>query len=324
MRTALITGVNGQDGSYLAEFLLKRGYRVIGYLRDSSSTRQWIPPDVQLEFGDLGDRRALQAIIRKHIPNEIYNLAARASSAQLVADPVSTAEINGLAVAKLLEEIRVADSGIRFCQASSSEMFGEVVESPQHEGTPFRPRNPYGVAKLFAHGMVSAYRRNFGTFACSAILFNHESPRRGTDFVTRKITAAVAQIKAGRADSVHLGSLDATRDWGFAGDYVRAMWRMLQQESPDDYVVATGRSHSVRELCEVAFSHVGLDYRDHVRTDVSATRAPERMPLIGDATKARTILAWQPTMSFKQMVQAMVDADLEAVASRDELGPTRV
>lgn len=317
MPTALITGINGQDGSYLAELLLDRGYRVVGLMRSDATARQQridhLQHSIELVHGSLLDERGLRQIIEKYRPNEFYNLAARASSSQLFADPVLTGDFNGLAIARMLEAIRNVDATIRFCQASSSEMFGEASQSPQNEATPFRPRNPYGVAKLFAHGMVGTYRENFGLFACSGILFNHESPRRGPEFVTRKITMAVARINAGLADSLQLGNLEATRDWGYAADYVHAMWRMLQAQSPDDYVVATGESHSVREFCDIAFARVGLDYRTHVQVDARAQRAPESVRLVGDATKARTALGWRPTLSFERLVHMMVDADMEVL-----------
>lgn len=317
MPTALITGINGQDGSYLAELLLDRGYRVVGLMRSDATARQQridhLQHSIELVHGSLLDERGLRQIIEKYRPNEFYNLAARASSSQLFADPVLTGDFNGLAIARMLEAIRNVDATIRFCQASSSEMFGEASQSPQNEATPFRPRNPYGVAKLFAHGMVGTYRENFGLFACSGILFNHESPRRGPEFVTRKITMAVARINAGLADSLQLGNLQATRDWGYAADYVHAMWRMLQAQSPDDYVVATGESHSVREFCDIAFARVGLDYRRHVQVDPRAQRPLESVPLVGDATKAGTVLGWRPTLSFERLVHMMVDADMEVL-----------
>jgi GDPmannose 4,6-dehydratase len=320
MQTALITGINGQDGSYLAELLLGRGYRVIGLIRPDALSRceriEHLRPGIELIEGSLLDEKCLRRILEQHTPREIYNLAARASSTQLFSDPVLTADFNGLAVVKMLEAIRTVDNTMRFCQASSSEMFGEALESPQNELTPFRPRNPYGVAKLFAHGMVGSYRERFGVFACSGILFNHESPRRGPEFVTRKITMGVARIKAGLADSLHLGSLEAIRDWGYAGDYVRAMWQMLQAQAPDDYVIATGESHAVREFCEIAFTHVGLDYRDHVQVDPNAHRPPESVRLVGDATKARSVLGWRQTVSFGQLVRMMIDADAVNLAGQ--------
>jgi GDPmannose 4,6-dehydratase len=316
MRSALITGVNGQDGSYLAEFLLARGYRVIGLVREDAGDRldriRHIRSQLDIVPGDLLDDALLRRVLEAHRPDEVYNFAARASSSQLLTDPTLTAEYNGLAVVRMLEAIRTVNPGIRLCQASSSEMFGSVAQSPQNELTPFRPRNPYGVAKLFAHGMVGTYRENFGVFGCSAILFNHESPRRGAEFVTRKISMSVARIRAGLARSLPLGDLDVTRDWGFAGDYVRAMWQMLQTENADDYVVATGISHSVREFCALAFDRVGLDYRAYVQTDPRARRARESIPFLGDAGKAQRELGWQPSISFEQLVNLMVDADIVA------------
>jgi GDPmannose 4,6-dehydratase len=320
MPSALITGVNGQDGSYLAEWLLGRGYEVIGLVREDAGDRldriRHLRSQLQIVQGSLLDDALLRRVLEQHRPDEVYNFAARASSSQLLTDPTLTAEYNGLAVVRMLEAIRTVNPQIRICQASSSEMFGAVSQSPQNELTPFRPRNPYGVAKLFAHGMVGTYRENFGVFGCSAILFNHESPRRGPEFVTRKISLSVARIRAGLARSLLLGDLDVTRDWGFAGDYVRAMWQMLQAEVADDYVVATGVSHSVREFCELAFERVGLDYRAYVQTDPQARRAPESIPFVGDASKARRELGWQPSLSFEQLVTMMVDADMLAEPAR--------
>lgn len=299
----------------MADLLLARGYRVVGMVRPGSTTGgdriAHIRERVDLVEGDLLEENSLRSLIELHRPTEIYNLAARASSSQLFQGPVLTAEFNGVAVARLLEAIRQVDATIRFFQASSSEMFGNSLESPQHELTPFRPRNPYGVAKLFAHGMVGTYRDSYGIFACSGILFNHESPRRGREFVTRKVSLGAARIRAGLAESLQLGSLDATRDWGYAGDYVEAMWRMLQAPKPGDYVLATGETHSVRELCEVAFARVGLDYRRYVVTDAGAQRPQEPTRLVGDASKARAVLGWQPRVSFPQLVHMMVDADVE-------------
>jgi GDPmannose 4,6-dehydratase len=318
MPRALITGINGQDGSYLAELLLERNYHVIGLMREGAQSRQQriahLSGRVELVSGSLLNEAFLGNLLAEYRPDEVYNFAARASSSQLLLDPVRTGDFNGLAVARILEAIRTVSPATRFCQASSSEMFGDTTASPQTETTPFRPRNPYGVAKLFAHGMVRTYRENFGVFACSSILFNHESPRRGPEFVTRKITMGVARIKCGLADSLQLGSLEAARDWGYAADYVHAMWRMLQAATADDYVVATGQSRSVREFCEVAFNHAGLDYRDHVRVDPAAQRSPELVPLVGDAAKARRVLGWRPTVSFEQLVRMMVDADLAELA----------
>jgi GDPmannose 4,6-dehydratase len=313
VKTALITGVSGQDGSYLAELLLAEGYRVLGLVRAADSIRhenlRHIRERIEFVDADLCDLESLKRLVGVHRPSEIYHLAARASSRTLVSDPVLTGEVNGLAAARILEAVRLVDPGIRVCQASSSEVFGKASESPQNESTPFRPRNPYGVAKLFAQGMVMSYREHYGLFACSCILFNHESPRRGPEFVTRKITRGAVRIKAGSAKVLELGDLDATRDWGYALDYVRAMRLMLQAAAPDDYVLATGESHSVREFCEIAFSHLGLDYRKFVVSGTASSRPRESARLVGDAGKARRVLGWKPTVSFKELVELMVDAD---------------
>jgi GDPmannose 4,6-dehydratase len=313
-QTALVTGISGQDGSYIAELLLERGYRVVGLSHSSlPNSRLWVERvkrRIELASLPVIDVPVFQRLLQEYRPREIYNCAARASSSHLFADPVLTGEVNGMAVLKMLEAIRITDPTIRFCQASSSEMFGYPEASPQNERTPFKPRNPYGVAKLFAHQMVGTYREDFGLFACSSILFNHESPRRSLELVTRKISMGVAKIKVGLADSLELGSLDATRDWGYAPDYVRAMWLMLQADRADDYVLATGHSHSVREFCQVAFEHVGLDYRDYVQVDSAMERSPEPFTRVGDATRARTVLGWRPKVSFPELVHIMVDADL--------------
>lgn len=312
--SALIAGVNGQDGSYLAELLLAKGYRVLGTVRPDSRQRlariAHIVKDLRVLDLDLMNRPAMQRIIEEHRPAEIYNLAARASSSQLHVDPVLTAEYNGIAVAHLLESIRAADTSIRFCQASSSEMFGNTDRSPQDERTPFCPRNPYGAAKLYAHWMTANYRDSQGLFACSAILFNHESPRRGHEFVTRKVCRAAAMIQAGRQSKLELGDLEARRDWGFAGDYVRAMWMMLQAPAAADYVIATGETHSVRELCEIAFRRVGLDYRQHVVENPGDKRPPESIQLVGDPSRARKDLGWSRSKSFVELIEMMVDADV--------------
>jgi GDPmannose 4,6-dehydratase len=315
--TALITGITGQDGSYLAEFLLARGYRVVGLVRPDSPGRYdrlaACRHLVQLVTGSLLDQSRLQSIIEEFRPTEIYNFAARASSAQLFSEPLLTSEYNGLAVVQLLELIRLVDPTIRFCQASSSEMFGNSGEYPQSETTPFRPRNPYGIAKLFAHQMVGSYRANHDIFACSSILFNHESPRRGLDFVTRKISMAAARIAAGLESRLVLGSLDAIRDWGYAVDYVRAMWQMLQASKPGDYVLGTGVGHSVAQFCDVAFRHVGLDYGNHVVQDPGVKRPPESTPLIGDSRRAQNTLRWSHSVSFEELVCMMVDADVQSL-----------
>jgi GDPmannose 4,6-dehydratase len=316
-QTALITGITGQDGSYLAELLLERGYRVIGTVRPHAAVKYerigQIRGSIELAEVDLLDAAALQELVERHRPAEIYNLAARASSSQLFSDPVLTGEYNALTVARLLEAICKTDTRIRFCQASSSEMFGKSRESPQSEATPFYPRNPYGIAKLAGHWFVVNYRETHNIFACSSILFNHESPRRGREFVTRRITTAVARIQAGLQSELGLGDLEARRDWGYAADYVRGMWQMLQAPAAGDYVLATGETHSVREFCEIAFSRAGLDYRNHVVVDPAYRRDPEAVQLVGDATKAARDLGWQPTVSFRELVHMMVDADMKAL-----------
>ena len=312
--TALITGVTGQDGSYLAEFLLEKGYHVIGMVRRSSTVNftriEHIQDDITLVSGDLLDQGSLMALLREYRPTEVYNLAAQSFVPTSWQQPVFTGEVTALGVTRMLEAIRAVDPGIRFYQASSSEMFGKVQEVPQTERTPFYPRSPYGVAKVYGHWITVNYRESFNIFACSGILFNHESSRRGLEFVTRKVTHAVARIALGLTDHVSLGNLDARRDWGYAGDYVRAMWLMLQQDAPDDYVVGTGETHSVQELCEVAFAHVGLDYRDYVRQDPRFMRPAEVDLLISNPAKARARLGWQPEVSFQQLIEMMVDADL--------------
>ena len=313
-RTALITGVTGQDGSYLAEFLLAKGYQVIGMVRRSSTenfTRiEAIQDDITIVSGDLLDQGSLMSLLREYHPTEVYNLAAQSFVPTSWQQPVFTGEVTALGVTRMLEAIRAVDPTIRFYQASSSEMFGKVQQVPQTERTPFYPRSPYGVAKVYGHWITVNYRESFNLFACSGILFNHESPRRGLEFVTRKVTHAVAKIKLGMADHVSLGNLDSQRDWGYAGDYVRAMWLMLQQESPDDYVVGTGETHSVQELCEAAFGHAGLDWHDFVRQDARFMRPAEVDLLISDPSKAKTKLGWVPEVSFKQLIEMMVDADI--------------
>lgn len=309
--TAIITGVSGQDGHHLAELLLSQGYRVVGTARDAAAARMSANPSVELVEWDLRDEAVFIDLLRRVRPREIYNFAAYASGAGMFDDPVGIGDINGLAVARMLEAARSVDPAIRFCQASSSELFGaEPDESPQSETTRLLPRSPYGAAKLYAHTMVGIYRRHYGLFACSAIFFNHESPRRSRDFVTRKITDAAARIRLGLADELVLGNLEARRDWGFCGDYMRAAWLMLQSPAADDYVVATGRTHSVREFCQHAFDHVGLDYRAYVREDPGAYRPAEARPLVGDATKAAQRLGWSPQVAFAELVAMMVDTDL--------------
>jgi len=316
-KRALITGITGQDGSYLAEFLLEKGYKVFGLVRRSSTINferlAHLQDRIELLPGDLLDQSSLMTAISQSEAEEVYNLASQSFVPTSWNQPVLTGEFTALGVTRMLEAIRVVNPGIRFYQASSSEMFGAVQESPQSESTRFHPRSPYGVAKLYGHWITVNYRESYGIFACSGILFNHESPRRGLEFVTRKVSYGVARIKLGLERKLSLGNLDAERDWGFTGDYVRAMWLMLQQEEPRDYVVATGLTHSVRRLVEVAFAHVGLDYRDHIQTDPALLRPAEVYHLKGDAAKARRELGWQPTVTFEQLVAMMVDADLEAL-----------
>ena len=317
VRTALITGITGQDGSYLAEFLLEKGYRVVGMTRRSSTATNeriaHLHGRLELVQGDLLDQASLVAALRDARPDEVYNLAAQSFVPTSWNQPVLTGEFTGLGVTRMLEAIRQVDGGIRFYQASSSEMFGKVREVPQTELTPFHPRSPYGVAKAYGHFLTVNYRESYGMFAVSGILFNHESPRRGLEFVTRKVTDGAARVARGLTDRLPLGNLDAERDWGFAGDYVRAMWSMLQQDTPVDYVVATGISHSVRDLCRVAFERVGLDFRQHVDEDPALFRPAEVDHLRGDASKARAELGWEPVVGFDELVGMMVDADMERV-----------
>jgi len=314
---ALITGITGQDGAYLAEFLLGKGYEVHGMVRRSSTDSferiAHVRDRLVLHHADLLDQLSIVSLVQDIRPREIYNLAAQSFVPTSWLQPLLTGEFTALGVTRVLEAVRLVDRNIRFYQASSSEMFGKVREEPQTESTPFWPRSPYGAAKVYGHWITVNYRESYDIFACSGILFNHESPLRGKEFVTRKITDAVARIKLGVQEKLKLGNLDAKRDWGFAGDYVQAMWMMLQQDTPGDYVVATGRAHSVREFVELAFGHVGLDWRKYVETDPDLFRPAEVNVLRGDATKARTVLGWQPKVSFAQLVRMMVDADLERV-----------
>jgi GDPmannose 4,6-dehydratase len=314
-KTALITGITGQDGSYLAELLLDEGYEVIGMVRRSSTVNferiAHVQDRVSLVAGDLLDEISLIGILREHRPAEVYNLAAQSFVQTSWTQPVLTGETTALGVTRVLDAIRIADPDIRFYQASSSEMFGKVQEVPQNEKTPFYPRSPYGVAKVYGHWITVNYRESYGLHASSGMLFNHESPRRGLEFVTRKVSHGVARIAAGMDDKLFLGNLDAQRDWGFAGDYVRAMWLMLQRDQPDDFVVSTGETHSVRELCEIAFAHVGLDWHEHVVVDDKFLRPAEVDLLVGDATKAKTELKWEKTVTFADLVAMMVDADVE-------------
>ena len=318
-RTALITGITGQDGSYLAELLLEKGYRVAGMVRRASTENfervTHLRDRIELRQGDLLDQLSLISLLREIRPDEVYNLAAQSFVPTSWVQPVLTAEFDAVGVTRMLEALRLAAPEARFYQASSSEMFGQVRETPQRETTPFYPRSPYGVAKVYGHFITVNYRESYDLFACSGILFNHESPRRGLEFVTRKVSDGVARIKLGLASELSLGNLEARRDWGFAGDYVEAMWRMLQHDVPDDYVVAMGETHSVRELVEVAFGAVGLDWHDHVRTDAALLRPAEVDTLIGDPSKAQRVLGWQPRVSFPELVEMMVRSDLARLAS---------
>jgi GDPmannose 4,6-dehydratase len=320
MPTALITGITGQDGSYLAEFLLEKGYRVVGIVRRSSTTPYerigHLVDRIELVSADLLDQTSLTDAVSEYAPDEIYNLAAQSFVQTSWTQPVLTGEFTALGVTRMLEAMKKAAPKARFYQASSSEMFGKVHESPQRETTPFYPRSPYGVAKVYGHWITVNYRESFGLYAVSGILFNHESPRRGLEFVTRKVTDAVARIKLGRAKDVTLGKLDSRRDWGFAGDYVDAMWRMLQRDEPEDYVIGTGHTCSVRDLCEAAFGCVGLDYREHVTQDPKFFRPAEVDLLVADPTRAREELGWVPKVSFKSLVEMMVEADLERQRAR--------
>jgi GDPmannose 4,6-dehydratase len=317
-KRAIVTGITGQDGSYLAELLLEKGYEVIGVVRRSSSPNLWriqhLVDRVTLRPADLLDQLSLLRLIQDVKPDEIYNLAAMSFVPASWDQPLLTGDYNSQGVTRLLEAIRHVDTSIKLYQASSSEMYGRVREVPQTELTPFYPRSPYGVSKVFGHYITVNYRESYNMFAVSGILFNHESPRRGLEFVTRKVTEGVARIKLGLSDHLPLGNLDACRDWGFAGDYVRAMWMMLQQDQADDYVIATGVSHSVRQLVETAFSHVGLDWQKYVRVDPAFLRPAEVDHLIGDASKAKRILGWEPSVSFQALVSMMVDADLATLS----------
>lgn len=314
---ALITGITGQDGSYLAELLLGKGYEVFGLVRRSSTeTFERINPiknQLTLLQADLTDQVSMVDVISQVRPREVYNLAAQSFVPTSWRQPILTGDVTALGVTRVLEAIRVVDKSIRFYQASSSEMFGKVQETPQRESTPFYPRSPYGVAKVYGHWITVNYRESYDIFAVSGILFNHESPRRGLEFVTRKVTDGAARIKLGLEQELLLGNLDSQRDWGFAKDYVRAMWLMLQQDEPDDYVVSSGETHTVGEMCEIAFSHVGLNYRDHVRVDPQFYRPAEVHQLLGDSTKARRKLGWQPEVDFPGLIRMMVDADMARV-----------
>jgi GDPmannose 4,6-dehydratase len=311
---ALITGITGQDGSYLAEFLLEKGYEVYGIVRRSSLEKfdriEAITEKIRFVEGDLTDQSSLDQALQQLKPDELYNLAAQSFVPVSWNQPVLTADVTGLGALRVMEAIRKHSPQTRFLQASSSEMFGKVLEKPQTEKTPFHPRSPYGVAKVFGHHITVNYRESYGIYACSSICFNHESPRRGSEFVTRKVTQTVAKIKLGVADKLKMGNIDAQRDWGFAGDYIRAMWLMLQQPHADDYVIATGETHSVQELLELAFSRAGLDWKKYVEIDPKLVRPAEVDYLCGDASKAKKVLGWTPQVNFKQLVEMMVDADL--------------
>ncbi len=318
--TALITGITGQDGSYLADFLLTQGYRVAGMVRRSSTENferiEHLRGRVEICQADLLDQLSLINLLREVRPREVYNLASQSFVPTSWQQPVLTGEFTALGVTRMLEAVRLVDREIRFYQASSSEMFGKAQEVPQSERTPFYPRSPYGVAKVYGHWITVNYRESYGLFACSGILFNHESPRRGKEFVTRKVTDGAARITRGLADQLPLGNLEARRDWGYAGDYVEAMWRMLQQGTPDDYVIATGETHAVKELCEIAFARAGLAWQDHVVVDPTLVRPAEVDLLLGDASKAKRVLGWTPKVSFRQLVEMMVDADIARVSGR--------
>jgi GDPmannose 4,6-dehydratase len=320
MPTAIITGITGQDGSYLAELLLTKGYRVIGVARRSSTVNyeriEHLLDDLTVVQGDLQDQGSLLSLLEEYKPDEVYNLAAQSFVPTSWNQPALTGDVTALGVTRILEAIRFVNPKIRFYQASSSEMFGKVLEVPQNEDTPFYPRSPYGVAKVYGHWITVNYRESFDIFATSGILFNHESPRRGLEFVTRKISNAVAKIKLGIAKELRLGNLESQRDWGFAGDYVVAMWLMLQQEKPDNYVIGMGETHSVREFCEVAFSHVDLDYKDFVVVDERFYRPAEVDLLISDPAKSRKELKWEPAVSFKELVTMMVDADMARLGKK--------
>ncbi len=315
MKRALITGITGQDGSYLAEFLLGKGYEVYGMVRRSSTVNyeriSHIQDRLKLMQGDLLDQNSLMEALRISEPDEVYNLGAQSFVPTSWNQPVLTGEFTALGVTRMLEAIHTVNPKIRFYQASSSEMFGKIRETPQNERTPFHPRSPYGVAKVYGHWITVNYRESYGIFCCSGILFNHESPRRGLEFVSRKVTSAAAKIKLGLQKELKMGNLDARRDWGFAGDYVEAMWLMLQQKEPEDYVIATGISHSVKDLIKVAFDHVGLDWEEYVVSDPKLFRPAEVDCLLGDPRKAKSILGWQPKVTFEELIRMMVDADLQ-------------
>ena len=314
MVSILITGITGQDGSYLAELLINKGYNVVGVVRNLEQATDKIRPAflnrVSLHQWDMLNQEGIIEALQRYKIAEVYNLAAYSSGAGMYDDPIAIGDINGLGLTRILEAIRVVDKNIKICQASSSEMFGETIETPQSEETKFYPRSPYGAAKLYAHYLIRIYRQRYGIFACSAILYNHESPRRGLGFVTKKIIHKAVRIKLGLSNQLCLGNLDSYRDWGFAGDYVNAMWLMLQNSFADDYIVATGEIHSIREFCECAFSYLGLDYRDYVHVESDLYRPIESIQLVGDFGKARKILGWKPTVNFFDLVKMMVDEEM--------------
>jgi GDPmannose 4,6-dehydratase len=324
MPTALITGIGGQDGSYLSELLLEKGYQVVGTVPNADAENidriRHLLTRLRIVRDDLLDQDRIESVLLDNRPSEIYNFAANSVLAASFQQPILATMVLAMGVTRILEAIRKAAPKARFFQASSSEIFGKPAEVPQSETTPFHPRNPYGVSKAYGHLMTMTYRENYGLYACSGILYNHESPRRSPYFVTRKITRAAARIKMGLDTEVRLGNLDARRDWGFAGDYVRAMWLMLQQDRPDDFVLATGETHSVRDLCEEAFGHVGLDYRRHVVPEAESFRPPETAQLVGNPAKANRVLGWRPTIAFRDMVRMMVDSDIEEIRSTGATG----
>jgi GDPmannose 4,6-dehydratase len=319
MKTALITGVSGQDGAFMADHLLERGYRVYGGARDVCNAGAALPANlrgkVEIVSWNMSDLSGMKKLLTQLRPSEIYNFAAHSTGSGMFDDPLDMSDINGIAVTRILEAIKTVNPKIRLCQASSREIFGEALEAPQTETTRTNPRSPYGAAKLYADCMIRIYRHRYGLHAGSAILFNHESPRRSHQFVTRKITHEAVRIKLGLTHALHLGNLDTQRDWGFAGDYVNAMWLMLQQDKADDYVIATGEAHTVREFCELAFGRLNLDYRDHVREDPASYRPSEPAPLVGSSAKARQELGWEPKVSFRELVHKMVDADLRDLSA---------
>ncbi|HNX63849.1 MAG TPA: GDP-mannose 4,6-dehydratase [Oscillospiraceae bacterium] len=319
MKNALITGITGQDGSYLAELLLEKGYKVYGLKRRTSDLNygnvSHLINDIEFIYADMTDIPSLITAVKKSQPDEVYNLAAQSFVQTSWEQPILTGEVDGMGVTNILEALKMVKPESHFYQASTSEMFGKVQAIPQCETTPFYPRSPYGVAKLYAHWITTNYRESYDMFACSGILFNHESPRRGLEFVTRKVSMAVARIKNGLQNDLFLGNLDSKRDWGFAGDYVKAMWLMLQQETPDDYVIATGETHTIREMCEVAFNYAGLNYEDYVKIDPRFFRPAEVEILLGDPTKAKKALGWELSVSFKQLIEMMVQSDLDKISA---------